>query len=346
MRIEIRPANLEADGDCLIEALARWLTPRSDRRRYEWLYRQSPYGAARAWLAVSEENKELVGAAAAFPRRMYVGGIEATGCVYGDFCTAPQHRSLGLALRLQRACFESTESGWAALAYDFPSASMMAVYTRLKCEQRGTFVRMARLLRADRKMKQTIKNELVARAVSRTLNAVLALQGRAASRKSSWEVALHEGLCGDEFSDLAKDLRASYRIFVARTAPYLNWRYLSHPFYRHEILTARRNGKLDGYLVFCRDGEDARIVDLFGRTENQMFGALLASACDLLRARGIGTVSAPVLAAHPLGSTLRRGGFRARESSNVVFFAGPTIPPAASSATVGDWFLMDGDRDS
>ena len=48
----------------------------------------------------------MIGVAAAFPRRFYFRGEAVRGYVLGDFCIDPAHRSLGLALALQRACLE------------------------------------------------------------------------------------------------------------------------------------------------------------------------------------------------------------------------------------------------
>lgn len=344
MPIEIRPGNLESDGARLIEVIARWLTPRSDRQRFDWLYLNSPFGAARVWLAVRKEDDSIVGAAAAFPRRLYVEGTEVPACVYGDFCVAPEQRSVGLALRLQRACFQALESGWAAIAYDFPSSSMTAIYERLQCGNRGPFVRMALPLRADRKIKQRIKNASLAAIASSVVNGALSLRTKSLLTKRNWDISPVIGPCGEEFSHLAYELRGADHVSLVRTSSYLNWRYVSHPFLRHEILAARRGDRLRGYLVFCQDSEQARLVDLFGVDDPGMFAALIGSAVELLRPRGTTTLSAPILPSHPRAATLKRFGFFPRESSDVFYFLGPGAP--AASLPLSLWFLMDGDRDS
>ena len=44
MKITIQPADLERDRDVLISTLRDYLTPTSNERRFEWLYRQNPHG--------------------------------------------------------------------------------------------------------------------------------------------------------------------------------------------------------------------------------------------------------------------------------------------------------------
>src|SRR5579864_3419619 len=63
----IRQADLDRDRDALIRTHQRYLNPLADSRRYDWLYRDSPFGQALTWLAVDGEG-EIVGSAALFPR--------------------------------------------------------------------------------------------------------------------------------------------------------------------------------------------------------------------------------------------------------------------------------------
>lgn len=346
MGIVVRATDLGADRALLIQVLRRYLTPLSDERRFDWLYRQSPHGHARAWLAVDENNGETVGAAALFPRRMHAKGIEIAGCVLGDFCMHPSYRSLGPALQLQRACLMELESGAWELGYDFPSAGMAAVYRRLGVEPREQIVRWAKPLRVDRRIAQRIRMRLLARGLSAVGNHLLELQDSKLVRRMQWTISLHEGACQEEFSVLAREVSAGYGLCVERTAKYLNWRYLAHPIRHHQILTARQNGSLSGYLVFTQSGLDARIVELFGIPQEEMLKSLVAGAAKLLRERGVMTLSAPMGVSHPWVPLLRSLGFRPRESTPVILLRTARFRAAAEAIPGRGWLLMDGDRDS
>src|SRR5581483_5394675 len=99
MGIRLREADLSADGDVLVE-LARANLGQTDARRFQWLYRDNPFGPASAWLACDEADTPI-GMCAVFPRRAYVAGHEVLGCVLGDFCVSQGYRSLGPAIHLQ-----------------------------------------------------------------------------------------------------------------------------------------------------------------------------------------------------------------------------------------------------
>ena len=345
MTIKIADADLAAHRELLIKTFYRLLTGQSDGRRFDWLYRNGPHGEARAWLAIDGNQETVIGAAAAFPRRFYVGDREISGWVLGDFCLDAGYRSLGPALQLQRACLGVTESNGGMFCYDFPSASMVAVYKRLGIEPTGKMLRLAKPLRVDRKVKEMIKNAAVERMVTSVGNALLKRASARADTDESLEVAVHAQLCGEEFTVLAQEQRGKFGLCLDRSAEYLNWRYISNPLARHEIVTARRNGRLVGYVVWTRVGEDASIVDFFGEEDSGMARRLVAEIATLAQECGVMTLSVSLNESHPLLSLFCEMGFRLRDSVPVVIIPSKTFPHKIDPQLTG-WYLMQGDRDS
>lgn len=345
MAIAIRRANLHADRGVLIEALSQSLLPQSDGRRFDWLYRECPHGEARVWIAGDASGNGLLGAAAVFPRRMYVGGKIRVGCVLGDFFIVPHFRSLGPAILLQRACLEAIGSNGLDVCYDFPAAAMVPVYKRLAIKSQKQFVRLAKPLKVDRTIQARVKTRWLARGMSALGNQLLDSRDRLRRRPTDCTLSLHSGLCGEEFSALARAVSASYGVCVERSAEYLNWRYLGHFANRYELLTARRTDTLVAYAVFTQDADNAEIVDLFGVQEPAVLTDVISGVVALLRQRDVMTVSAPVLTSHPHVALLGSLGFHAREACPVMVY------PQSGQRVVGlgngePWFLMQGDRES
>lgn len=340
MPIIIRPAHLESDRELLNDTLKRFLTPLADRSRFNWLYRDNPFGQARVWLAIDHDTAAVVGTASAFPRRLYANGCEVSAWVLGDFCINDQYRSLGPALKLQRACLTELDSGGAALCYDFPNVRMMAIYKRLGVGQSQQMLRLAKPLRVDRTVGQTIKIPILARGLTTAGNRVLTLLERRTKAPGSVTFSLQRGECDDEFSALARKVGGRYGVCVQRSAEYLNWRYFANTYCRYELLTARRQGSLTAYIFFTQVGEDAILADLFGIEEPAVLARLVDEVVDLLRGRGVVTVSAPMLESHPWRPLLEGRGFKVREASPVVIYM--KYNPCEGL----NWFLMHGDRDS
>ena len=343
MKVAIRAANLESDRQLIIEALSRFVTRFSSESRFSWLYKDNPAGSARAWIAYTAD--ETIGVAAAFPRRVYVGGQEEFAWVLGDFCTNDKYRSLGPALQLQRACLAAANSEGVRFCYDFPSRAMMAVYKRLGIPVSHKIRRLAKPLHLDRKLRELIRWPLAAGTLGFVGNLYLYCLNSIAKHNSSLIITLHEGDCGEEFSALALLMKHQNGISVAHSAEYLNWRYIRNPLYKYKIFTARRNGILLGYVVLLHSGDDALLVDLFGSEEESIVDALVSHVIALLITREVQTLSAVLTEAHPWGRVLERHGFRVRESSPMVvhYAAGG---PIGQSTSGQEFLFMHGDRDS
>jgi hypothetical protein len=346
MSLVIRPAHLESDQELLVDTLVCHLNPLCDSIRFNWLYKNNPHGPARVWIMSDTTNGTIVGMAGAFPRRVYIGLREATCWVLGDFCIHEHYRILGPALQLQRACLADIHPEMIAFSYDFPSASMLAVYKRLHIDPLGNICRFAKPLRVDRKIEELVRIPILVSLLKWVGNLALALQDRRHRDTRELAIVLHEGWCGEEFSLLARDVGGQYGVCVQRTAEYLNWRYVANPLVCCEILTVRCHGVLVAYAVFTQSGEDAMLMDLFGVRELEVISTLVESLIKLLRKRCVITLSAPLLESHPWMALFQRLGFRAREKSPVVVCPPPGASPDGSSLQGMDWFFMYGDRDS
>jgi hypothetical protein len=344
LALQIRPADLGADRTAIVACLRRFLSPDAGEERYDWLYRDSPHGPASAWIAIDESRGETVGVASAFPRRALIDGSDTIGWVLGDFCIHDEYRSLGPALRLNRACLDAVDQGKAAFCYDFPSRSMMAVYRRLKIAPIGNTVRHARVLRCGRRLGRSLPVPVL-RETATALGAIADfLPPRRRAGGSELTVTLHRDACGAEFDDLDRARRGGCRVHFERSAAHLNWRYRANPGTRFEMLTARAGGALRGFAVFAQDGSDARLDDV-AAVDDEATQALLDESSRLLWRRGAATLSMSVFASQPLAAALRRSGFRAREESPVIFHGGPDLRrrhPLVES----DVPLTPGDRES
>jgi hypothetical protein len=274
--------------------------------------------------------------AALFPRDMYYGDAIVRGCVLGDFCVAPEHRTLGPALQLQRACLRAVQSEEFAVAYDFPSGTMLAIYKHLGIQPLEQSVRMAKVLRADRISGQ-LKVPGVSRALVGTANFVLGMEDRVSAAPSKFEFALQAGPCGPEYSELAEETGSSLGTCTMRTAEYLNWRYRRHPHVEYEFLTARRGNQLLAYCAFTQSADNATVAEFFGKPDDyRVLTGLLRKLAALLRNRGVATLSLPILSTDPRIRQLRRVGFRAREA----------VPVLVLGRHRSQVMLMHGDRES
>ncbi len=340
MAICVRQASLIDDEGILTGLTRQYLNETADDRRFRWLYRENPFGQARAWIAYERSDNEAVGMAAIFPRRMYCDGALISGCVLGDLCIATKYRSLGPVLQLQRACLEWARSGEFGLAYDFPSTTMLGIYRHLGIQAVAKSIRMVKVLRLDEKISRVLPARILSRPAAAAANLALSLTDHAPSGPSGIDIRLEDSPCASEYSELATRIGSSLGICTLRSAEYLNWRYWRHPGLKHEFLAARRGTELLGYCTFTTADGNLTVAELFGSMDDQVMGSLLQRLAVLLRARGVATVSVPVLSGDPRIPLLRKLGFWAREAVPVMIFG------REATTSGSKILLMHGDRES
>ena len=339
MTVNIRQANLIEDERVLKNLVQKYLSSDADERRFRWLYCESPFGPAQAWIAY-ERDDEPVGMAALFPRQMYCHGAVVYGCVLGDLCIATKYRSLGPALQLQRACLSCARSGEFSLAYDFPSITMLGIYQHLGVLPVAKLVRMVKVLRADRKVGRIFPAPVLSRPAAIVANFALSFTDATCSDPPGLDFRVEDAPCTSEYTELAARIGSSMGICTVRNAEYLNWRFWRHPRLKYEFLAARRGTDLLAYCTFTTVDGNATVAELFGSMDNQVLPSLLQRLVSLLRARGVATVSLPILSNDGRAGWLRRMGFWPREAVSVIVLASEA--PTSGSQVL----LMHGDRES
>lgn len=343
MAIKVRAGDVEGDREAAIGLLSKYVNPAYDRARYEWLYRANPAGRGRLWLAVDGSTGDAVGTAGALPRWVSARGRDLRAWVLADFCVAEGHRALGPALQLQRACLEDLRADGSVLWYDFPSRTMEAVYRRLGATPRLQITRSVRLLRSHDALRRRLGSSALAWTVGLAADLALAWGTRS---PRSLTMGPHEGPCGREFTELARSAGPGYGAVVRRYAEYLNWRFLDNPIHRHDILAARRDGRLVGYVAVDVREDTAAIVDLFGIPDPRVIEDVLRGALAWLRRRGIASVTLWLLPPRSWVPVLHRLGFRPREAAPVMMESAAAASGAPELDNPALWLLTHGDRDS
>jgi GNAT superfamily N-acetyltransferase len=337
--IEIRTADLSGDRELLVDLLLKYSTVRSSERRYRWFYEENPHGRAEVLVARDAQTQAIIGSGAVIPRKMYVDGVVTQGAVMADFWIHPQYRSLGPAVRLQRACMErAAVMGFAF--FDLPQGNMSAVYQRMRIPADASLGRFSKLLRSRPFIAKIVPGGRIPRVAAALADPVLALADRVRARGSGLRVEQHCGEFGSEFSELTRRAARQPWTTIARSADYLDWRYRRHYYLDYSIFTARNDRRqLQAYAIAVNSGEYTEIVDLFPLDDPQALIDLLLGMSRLLRAqRTTAALAMACLVAGQLPDVLRRTGLRARGVR-------PLIIREFERGAARPWFLTYGDID-
>lgn len=340
-RLQIQPADLARDRPALTELLGQHLTARSTPQRTEWFYEQNPHGRARVLTLRDGTDGAIVGSGAVIPRLLWINGSRRLGSVMADFWVHPAHRSLGPAVQLQRACVDAARELGCAF-FDLPQGNMPAVYRRMRLLGPLVLARLARPLRTRAFVARRVAVAPLASALGLLGDAVLRLRDLAQVPRARYEIATHAGDFGPEFDELTARPEPPGAVAVARSAEFLEWRYRRHYYLRYRIMTARRAGKLAGYIVLGVDGTSAEVVDLFPLADSRLTRELLIGAGAVLRREGADSLAMSWVAGPAPCTAFGAAGLRERGRRPFVIerfdVTGPDDP-------AGDWHLTYGDID-
>ena len=333
MSLVVRQADVRTERAAILEVLKRELDGWVDDVKYDWLYLDNPFGEARCWV-LEDDEKDIVGVAAAFPRVVRLGKRRLRAWALGDFCVAANLRSLGPAVKLQRPASQAVDDGDVDLWYDFPSRAMMAVHQRMGCRPQGELVRLVYLLRADQAIRQRMSNRALTRGLSVVGNAVLSARNAITNRYPGISSAI---LSADFSEPYETGDVAAPGVFLEKTCAYLNWRYRANPLGNPSVLTVGDN---KGAIVFTYSGDDVGVMDVLGASDERVFRELVLGVIERARADGAAAVGTTVSARHPWLERFVTLGFSKRDTVPFIVYARADI-----SNEPTPWFLMSGDRD-
>jgi hypothetical protein len=214
---------------------------------------------------------------------------------------------------------------------------MSAIYGRTGVKPCGEMVRLVYPLRVDRMLEKKMPTGLVATGLREVGNKVLASRDAARRRDAAIDVRLRNQ---DFEADVEPGIEARGGVSLERSAAYLNWRYRQDPRGPASILSARRAGEEEGFLVFRCCDEDVDIWDAFAIEDTAIWRELVLEVIDIARSRDAISVTVGLSDRHPWMGAFENLGFHRRDSVPFVVYARAGVLEPNTP-----WFLMTGDRD-
>jgi len=326
--LQVRAVDFDADKPQLLEILQRNLPDLPHAQRFDWIYRRNAAGPAWAWFVVDSASKKAVAAASVFSRAIWIDNTVKLCGQVGDFAVDAPYRSLGPALILQKATFQPVDEGQLVFCYDCPPHDRgMSTFRRLGMEPNTEIHRYTRLLRLEKWLGKKSGSSAVAAIGGAAANPLLRVASsgpRSKAADGKYELNYFEDRFGEEFSLLDKQVPSTDTIRSRRGAENLNWRYRDDPLHQYQVITARRNGALEAFIILLKSDDEVYVVDLFGSDLDKSGPALIDAAAYHQRKQKIQAFHAFSPPGTPMSATLEKAGFRQREASaRVVAYTKP-----------------------
>jgi ribosomal protein S18 acetylase RimI-like enzyme len=278
------------DIESFLDFLSNWVQD-GLRDRYRWIYQNNPHGKALTWLAINKNSNGIIGCTSIFPKKLSVHNRFVPGSVGGDTYVDPQYRRQGIAQTLHKVSRVDMRDNGIRLLYGFLDAENLGAFRKAGAYLPGSFV-TARLFLSTkaviRKAKLTwlLPEPLISISdrVYRRIVGIDTLQ----SRLVEYTVSEFSGF-DDSFETLSGEIASSVEICCVRDIPYLRWRFLDHPSKHYKLLYARRkdNDKVAGFAAVEISDNTAQISDIFGRTDDGSFEALLIALINFCLSKSL-----------------------------------------------------------
>ncbi|NIR60572.1 MAG: GNAT family N-acetyltransferase [Gammaproteobacteria bacterium] len=350
MSYDVVDADLQADRQTLLDFWkAHHATPLD--RKFSWIYQANPYGSARVVLLIHRQTERCVGTTALFPRTVYLGDRPLNAAVVGDLLLAPEHRTLGPAIMLQKAAVARVGEGGFDLAYTFPNKAAEPVIKRAGYTRVGTIHRFVRVLRSEPILRRRGWPGPLAAGAGAVADLGLRLvqpRQRDPARDGFRVEPLHE--FGAEFEIVWRARRTTFGVTPDHSGVYMDWKFFHDPDARHEALALRyaETDALRACAVYTWEHDSIAVRDLVPGPDPMTCKSLVRALYRFARLNRATSLLMQCLDGSPLADELRRCGFsRARPDRNAYVHVASGI--GADARTIIDpaqWLLMKSDEDT
>lgn len=323
---------------------------------WDWRYAALADGDARAWVA--EEDGEIVGHVAVFPRRFRIGDTSLRGAVSGDLLVRRDRRQGLVAVRLLSIPHRLVNEGTYDLVYTLPNRVSLRLAVGLGWHDLGTLHEHVELRRVGPVLHRRLSSRAAASALRPLAAAAWSLRRRVLQRSvpqraRRLRIQLEDTVDPLRFDRTHWQYRPD-RLVGGDTCPFIVRRFLQDPFKRRRLLTMRdlATDRLEGYVIVELRNGRAAVTDCQVNPAGLNEATAITLSAPLLPL-DTETLVVQTLPGTLLAAELRALGFMQRapktpspEKPHVTALWNPQHPQASSLARVEEWNLFVGAADA
>jgi GNAT superfamily N-acetyltransferase len=309
--------------------------------RWDWQYRQNP-NASEPQIWIARDEGRIVGQYATMPVRLRVNGQEIDASWGMDVMVAPERQRQGLGEIL----FNTWDRHTGASLGMGLSIGSHKLFRKLKWPDVGPVPCL---------VKPTSARAFKKAGWPAPVNALLALMARPLLALSRSKNTIDAGVrtireFDERFTDLWLRVAPKFAFAVRRDATYLQWKYVSLPHIRYEVIALDRGATVDGYAVFRHvnepKGRVTTLVDLFADPDDRHSVVALLNAVDHeARRAGSDKIRAFVMNAAYRATMRAQGYFHVKSTIELVAKVNAVPVDQSFYADTGAWHVMFGDSD-
>jgi hypothetical protein len=338
--------DVENDKEAILSVVHRNLSVAYSDQRYDWNYKQCPYGKASCWLLKHESSDSFVGSASLFPRRMIAKGKKVPAGIIGDFSIDKKHRGLGPAIELLKGVVSDTGAPDRCLLYETPNEKSSPVFSRVGYKEIGRVRVYLKPLNMGSLSKDFLPRYLRSDGVLKIVDScgdVLSRERRVKDRPGhTFEMP---NRFDERFDVLWGKVSGQFGIIGERSSDFLNWRYgRSYAYYRTFCVLDEGN-ELGAYLVYRVKDNICYVADMLAMPSGNLLGLLMAKFITHQRKAGIGAIAVRYMGNRSIRKMLRSFNFMVVNDSTKAVLYADGLPDQSYLLDDSNWHFLAGDMD-
>ncbi len=347
-RFLISLANVNADMQAILDTWKEdLLDPPSTPEKFVWYYQNNPLGKGQCWLLLEKDSDEFIGTAGLGFRALEIGGKRLVIGLASDFMVKRRHRTVGLAVMLQKTL--ATEVGKSLPAiYVMPNKAATPIMQLCGFKKVGELIRYVKVLNIDSYLCERFSHRFCVHMISKPIDYLMNLTSREARYSCPADrVSKSMSAFDSRFDELWKRARGSFNIIGERGSEFLRWRYEECPTAKFEVfgLLDRSERQLHAYIVSYHRGKSLNIADLFFDSPEALKTILLLFLKEM-RHQGQRSVNISMMAPAYVMRVLTEMGFLPRGEARSFLVHSKTDQTTSQIMTSPDnWYLLSGDSD-
>lgn len=348
MKYSISIADLEKEKDN-IKRFWRENFPGWPEKKFEWLYRDNIYGRAFCWLVKRDDNNQIVGSLAIFPKKMLIKGKVFTAGLSGDWGIAPKHRRKGLATKLRKALIQSLHDEHFDFLYGTPNNTSVKISIKAGYNVVGKPERLVKLFNSFNFFKRHLKISFLAKLVSIPADIYLKYSSKekkiSANSPYSYKIL---GKFDDRFDKFWDSVEKDKFITGEKSKRFLSWRFNDCIWedFQIFILSQKDSNDISAYLVYRLINNEVQIVDFLCKNYDNIFSELLSQFIHYIRLKKYENITFCYFGNIDIQAKLKSYGFWSfPESRSLVVYTKQEFEYYNKIHNKDNWLFLEADSD-
>jgi len=346
-------ADVESDKDIILSILQRnfdgpfsWRTPH-DSQRYDWSYKQCPYGNALCWLAKFESTNSFVGSVSLFPRKLLINEKPICSGILGDFAVDENHRGYGPALKLQREVLSKVNDFGYIFNYAAPNKFGAPILLRVGYKEIGKYKVYIKPLKTVIVPRKYLPRYLQSNILLKIIDFFISIVSKEKRIKDKFGYSIEmPDLFDERFDVLWEKASKQFNIIGERSSKFLNWRYRQSYIHDYKIFCILDDKKeLGGYIVYFVKDNICHVADMLFLPSDNSTNLLLAKFILYLRAKETGAIVIQYMGNSFIEKKLKEFDFFPKEEDEIIVLYVADLPLESYLLNETNWYFFAGDLD-